>query len=158
MKIDCLNALDQLVKFELPENGQLTPQLRWVLVNGHCHSFALAVHGLTNWPMVGRIAHGEIEHVLCQMPDGMLVDAEGATKCPEELFDLSSDPGFQVLPPGFEFLAKNGWLKSIEDVLVPFAQTRLQEVRQENGEEFHESEYPFWQSVSDAAQERGSTA
>lgn len=147
MTIDCLNAFDESVRLELPSNGKLTPQLRWVLLNGHCHSFALAVHRLTNWPLVGKIAHGEIEHVFCQMPDGRLVDAEGA-KCPEELFDLSTDLRLQVLPSGFEFLAKDGWLKSVEDVLIPFARTRLEEVRQENGEEFHVSEYPIWKKPS----------
>jgi len=61
----------------------------------------------------------------------------------EELFDLSIDPGFCVLPSGYEFPAKDGWLKPIEGVFMPFAQTRLEEVRQENGDEFHLSEYPF---------------
>jgi hypothetical protein len=103
MKIDCLNAVEDLVQFELPEDGKLTPRLRWVLMNGHCHSFALAIHHLADWPLVARIADGEIEHVLCQTPDGRLVDAESAMEWPEELFDSGSDPGFQVLHPGFEF-------------------------------------------------------
>jgi hypothetical protein len=30
MTIDCLNALEQLVQFDLPSDGRLTPQLRWV--------------------------------------------------------------------------------------------------------------------------------
>lgn len=133
MTIDCFNALEELVQFELPNYGKLTPQLRWVLMNSHCHSFALAIHSLTRWPMVGKIAGGEIEHVFCQMPDGKLADAEGAAKWPEELFGLNSDPGYRLLPPNFEFLAKDGWLKSVEGVLIPFAQTRIEEVKQENG-------------------------
>jgi len=40
----------------------------------------LALRRLTRWPLVGKTADGEIEHVFCQMPDGKLVDAEGAMK------------------------------------------------------------------------------
>lgn len=143
MTIDCFNALEELVQFELPNYGKLTPQLRWVLMNSHCHSFALAIHSLTRWPMVGKIAGGEIEHVFCQMPDGKLADAEGAAKWPEELFGLNSDPGYRLLPPNFEFLAKDGWLKSVEGVLIPFAQTRIEEVKQENGVTVYAPTYPF---------------
>ncbi len=120
MTIDCLSALEELVKFELPNYGKITPQLRWVLMNSHCHSFALAIHRLTSWPLVGKVTNGEIEHVLCQMPDGRLLDAEVAMKYPEEPFSLNSDPGFRLLPPDFEFLAEDGWLRSVEDVLNPF--------------------------------------
>jgi len=143
MKIDCLNTLDELVQFELPEGAKLTPELCWVLMNSHCHSFALALHRLTDWPLVAKVTNGELEHVLCQMPDGRLLDAEVATKYPEELFDVSSDSGFRLLPPGFEFPAKDGWLKSVEDVLIPFAHTRLEEVTQENRETVHTPVYPF---------------
>lgn len=143
MTIDCLTAWDRLVQFELPEDGNLTPQLRWVLVNGHCHSFALAIHHLTDWPLVAKIADGEIDHVHCQMPDGRLLDAEVAAIYPEDAFDPGSDPGFQVLPSGFEFPAEDGWLKSIEDVLIPFAQMRLEEVKHESDETFHYAAYPF---------------
>ena len=143
MTIDCFNASEELVEFELPENRRLTPQLRWVLMNGHCHSFALAIRRLTDWPIVGKVTNGEIEHVFCQMPDGRLVDAESAMEWPEELFDSGSDPGFQVLHPGFEFLAKDGWLKSVADVLIPFAQARLSELKEENGETAHVPAYPF---------------
>jgi len=143
MTIDCLDAWDQLVKFELPEHGNLTPQLRWVLMNGHCHSFALAIHRLTDWPIVGRIKYGKVEHVFCQMPDRRLVDAEFAARWPQEDFDVRRGLGFRVLPPDVEFLPKDGWLKSIEDVLIPFAKTRIEEVTQEDGESFHYSKYPF---------------
>ena len=143
MTIDCFNAIEELVQFELPEDCKLTPQLRWVLMNSHCHSFALAIHRLTSWPMVGRVTNGVIEHVLSQMPDGRLLDAEVATKYPEELFGLSSVPGFRLLPPKFEFLAKDGWLKSVEGVLIPFAQTRIEEVKQENGVTVYVPIYPF---------------
>ena len=141
--IPCLNILDELIQFELPTDGKLTPQLRWVLMNSHCHSFALAIHRLTSWPIVGKVTNGEIEHVLCQMPDGRLLDAEVATKYSEELFDLSSDPGYRLLPPNFEFLAKVGWLNSVEGVLIPFAQTRIEEVKQENGVTVYAPTYPF---------------
>jgi hypothetical protein len=143
MKIDCFNAVDQLVQFELPEDGKLSPQLRWVLTNGHCHSFALALHRLTNWPIVGRIRHGKVEHVFCQMPDGRLVDAECLMILPEELSDARSDPEFHALHLGSEFLPEDGWLNSVEDVLIPFAQTRLEELTRENGETFHYASYPF---------------
>jgi hypothetical protein len=144
MKIDCFNAVEQLVQFELPRDGKLIPQLRWVLTNGHCHSFALALHRLTNWPMVGRIKQGKVEHVFCQMPDGRLADAECLMKWPEELFDACSDPRLRVLPPGgFQFSAEDGWLRSVEDVLIPFAQARLEELTRENGETVHYASYPF---------------
>ena len=143
MKIDCLSAVEELVQFELPESSSLTPQLRWVLMNGHCHSFALAIHRITDWPLVARVTNAEIEHVFCQMPDGRLLDAEVAAIYPEETFDTGSDPGFRMLPPRFEFLAEDGWLKSIEDVLIPFAHTRLEEVMQENNETIHYASYPF---------------
>ena len=148
MTIDCFNAVDELVQFELPKDGRLTAQLRWVLMNSHCHSFSLAIQRLTDWRLVAKVTNGEIVHVLCQMSDARLVDAECTMKYPEEeLFDPSNDPGFRLLPPGFEFLAKDGWLKSIEDVLIPFAQTRIEELEDEIDEVFHMSEYPFWQST-----------
>jgi len=121
MTIDCLNALDELVQFELPEDGRLTAQLRWVLMNSHCHSFALAIQRLTDGQLVAKVTNREIVHILCQLPDGRLVDAECTMKYPEEeLFDLSSDLGLRVLHFGYEFLPKDGWLKSVEDVLFPF--------------------------------------
>ena len=64
----------------------------------------------------------------------------GCRKCDgiaEELFDSGSDPGFELLHPGFEFLAKDGWLKSVADVLIRFAQARLSELKEENGETAH---------------------
>lgn len=141
--IPCFNILDELVQFELPNDGKLTPQVRWVLMNSHCHSFALAIRRLTRWPLVGKTADGEIEHVFCQMPDGRLLDSEVATKYPAELFGLRSDPGFRLLPPDFEFLAKDGWLNSVEGVLIPFAQTWIEEVKQENGVTVYAQIYPF---------------
>jgi len=144
MKIDCLNTLDELVQFELPEGAKLTPELCWVLMNSHCHSFALALHRLTDWPLVAKVTNGELEHVLCQMPDGRLVDAQCTMKYPEEqLLDLSSDPGLRVLHSGYEFLSKDGWLKSVEDVLTPFAQQRLEELELETSETGYETVYPF---------------
>ena len=143
MTIDCYDAWDRLVQFELPDSGKLTPQFRWVLTNGHCHSFAQALLRLTSWPMVGRIKQGKVEHVFCQMPDGRLVDAEGSTKYPKESFDLDSGPGFRLLPYDFQFSAGDGWLKSVEEVLIPFAHERLEELKQEDDETLHPTQYPF---------------
>jgi hypothetical protein len=156
MTIDCYDARDRLVQFELPDNGKLTPQFRWVLTNGHCHSFAQALQRLTSWQMVGRIKQGKVEHVFCQMPDGRLVDAELTVKRQGERLNAWRGLRFRFLPPNFHFSAEDGWLSSIENVLIPFAQTRLEELKRESGEEFHFSEYPFWQWGNDA-QERGST-
>lgn len=143
MKIDCLNILDELVQFELPKDGKLTPQLRWVLMNGHCHSFALAIRHLTGWPLVAKITDANIDHLLCQMPVGKLVDAEAATEYPKELFESPSSPGSRRLHSGYEFLPKDGWLKSVEDALIPFARRRLEELEQQGGDKFQPSEYPF---------------
>ena len=40
-KILSYNLFNEKVWMDLPENGELTPEARWIFVNGHCHSFAL---------------------------------------------------------------------------------------------------------------------
>ena len=47
-------------------------------------------------------------------------------KSPDELFETQNRLGLRVLDSSFEFLPQHGWLKSVEGVLIPFAQTRIE--------------------------------
>lgn len=48
---------------------------------GYCHALALALHELTEWPIVGLWSAGRsggLDHYVVQRPDGALVDVRGA--------------------------------------------------------------------------------
>ena len=44
------------VPVRLPDDGSIDDNVERAFTNGHCHSFALAVHGMTNWPIMGLIS------------------------------------------------------------------------------------------------------
>ena len=68
-------------------------------------------------------------------------------KSPDELFETQNRLGLRVLDSSFEFLPQHGWLKSVEGVLIPFAQTRIEELRQDNGVTVYAPMYPFLRLV-----------
>jgi hypothetical protein len=119
--------------FTLPKDGRLTPELRWILTNGHCHSFALALHLVTGWPLVGIYDNG-LRHVLCQRPDWVIVDARQAHPSTRARL-LSPLERFRLWQRG------DGWLKPVHRLLTPFAQDRVEELGQQD-RDFHEYKYP----------------
>jgi hypothetical protein len=137
MKIRCYDVRDRIVMFDLPEYGVLTPQVRWVLLNGHCHSFALALRRLTNWPLVGRCDGRAVGHVFCARPNPLtLIDAAGTLVYDEEI--MQPIRGLD----GYKFAGKR-WLKPEVDAVMPFAESRLKELQREDGSKFYPQKYPF---------------
>lgn len=54
--------------------------VKHVFTNGHCHSFAMALRSLTDWPLFGLFGPFDDDmpsHVVVQAPSGTLVDIEG---------------------------------------------------------------------------------
>ncbi len=137
MKIRCYDVRDRIVLFDLPENGVLTPQVRWVLMNAHCHSFALALSRLTNWSLVGTRHGRAVDHVFCARPDPLtLIDAAGTLVYDEEIM-----PPIRELD-GYKFAGKS-WLRLEVDAVMPFAESRLKEIEREDARAFYSQEYPF---------------
>ena len=57
-------------------------EIKRVFIYGNCHSFALAVHKLTGWPLLGvfrpsDMRDGMPSHVIVEDPLGRYVDIEG---------------------------------------------------------------------------------
>lgn len=53
-------------------------------LEGHCHSFAVALHRITGWPLWGAWKtsddgdeDGRLVHIAVEHPDGQLIDANG---------------------------------------------------------------------------------
>jgi hypothetical protein len=63
-------------KLKLPVDAE-QKDIKWLFTNGHCHSLALALNKLTNWPLYGFFAKGIMHHVTVLNPDGRYVDIEG---------------------------------------------------------------------------------
>lgn len=63
--------------------GVIDRNAKLCFTRGHCHSFALAVHKLTGWPLYGlqsaylRAAGDTPYHVVVKMPDGDFMDIGG---------------------------------------------------------------------------------
>jgi hypothetical protein len=71
---------------ELPDDGEITEDVITAFMNGHCHSFALAMHQETGWPIMG-IRYGSIFSspghcvVYCpQLDDYIDIEGPGALK------------------------------------------------------------------------------
>jgi hypothetical protein len=127
VKIECYDIQDRKVLFELPKNGELTPQMRWVLMNGHCHSFALALNKLAKWPIVAKHDSDAIIHVYCRRPKPKaLVDAGGTIPIRGTL-----SRNFRPLTD-YRLLETDGWLKPEVDLVMPFAESRLKEIESED--------------------------
>ena len=128
MRIRAYNIYDEKIWLDLPDNGELTPEARWVFAAGHCHSFALAIQRLTGWKLVVRkrkSRSGSVQHVF--------VAVEGRT--PLTLIDSNCTwvvEGQSPDIPGVQCKFKvEGWLKAEVDLALPFARTRLAELEQE---------------------------
>ena len=145
MKIKCWDALERQREFELPADGKLTPELRWVLSSGHCHSFALALCEVTGWDMVGIVTKNGLQHVYVrpEPEDGLLIDAISSKRWALDLFNHPSGRGFQSLHPAYNFSRRRGWLKACEKLLIPFAEHRIEELQAEPEGTFHGCIYPF---------------
>lgn len=67
---------------------------------GQCHTFALAMHDLTGWPMLmlaedadwSPDTWGYWAHVVVRTPDGGYIDIKGRGDDPEEDWDCSAFP------------------------------------------------------------------
>jgi hypothetical protein len=150
--INYRNILRKIEKFPLPSDGRFTPELRWVLTNGHCHSFALALNRVTCWKLMGKITaycdySDGLDHLYCMKEPGVLVDANNLHRFNAEFFiDLHQwqrgCSGFLEVPLNYPFRSSVGWLAPQVDKLVPFAEERVRELETETIPTVHPIEYP----------------
>ncbi|MGB7602089.1 MAG: hypothetical protein WBM24_17405 [Candidatus Sulfotelmatobacter sp.] len=149
--INWRNLYGKVQRFTLPPDGKLTSELRWVLLNGHCHSFALALNRLTGWKLTGRIMgdmHQDgLEHIYCLKEPCVLVDAQVCQRFEAECFInlhqwYEGRSGFLEVPLTFHFRQSSDWLKPQVEKMIPFAQERLRELEIETEPTMHPIEMP----------------
>jgi hypothetical protein len=139
VKILAYNIFDEKIWLELPDNGELTPEARWIFGNGHCHSFALAIRKLTGWKLVvknHKNLRGQINHVLVAVGNRTpltLIDSEKTLVLP--------DPSPDIEGVTYKFRGR-GWLKAEVEIALPFARTRLAELEHESANAHYPVRHP----------------
>lgn len=84
----CRSLVSPGITLELPryDDVQVIPgawddTARFAFSAGHCHSFAMALHDRTGWPilaMSGKYSgYTNLQHMVVVMPDGKWLDARG---------------------------------------------------------------------------------
>lgn len=137
MKLRTYGLFGTRIVVDLPDDGDLTPEARWVFTNGHCHSFALALRKLTGWKLVAQEGpRGVVLHVLVARADRsplVVVDAAKSLVLPQR--------GPNILGFHCKFRGR-GWLKPEVEKLMPFALRRLEEIQHESGNAHYETKPP----------------
>ncbi len=114
-------------RWELNDEGYITPGAVHVFLNGQCHAFAIAIRKLTGWEMVADddlLGRGR-GHIMSRVPGFGVMD----------ILELQPDsPDYQVVTEkDLMNLNKRGvrsWLKPNIKAAMPFARRRLEETKQ----------------------------
>ena len=132
MKIERFGPFGYIGTVEINDIGRIDYDVEQVFVRGQCHSFALALHQETDWPIVGFVAQAEDDGdtkdspghcaVYCpQLDEYIDVRGHGAKQRYETLFGPT-----EVVPiPANEVHTLKHYLPIRPDAAKPFVKTVL---------------------------------
>jgi hypothetical protein len=128
-------AMSELMELEMVgrryvvEPGVVDGRSILALTNGHCHSFALALHEATGGELISFQRHAQpFDHVLCRLSDGRLADIGGARTTEEVLVEDGElrgvdTPTLIALPDLFDWVPANptivqAWVRPVLDLIA----------------------------------------